>query len=888
MKIIKRLRSALWRIPVEEEVREELAHHLDLRTRELMADGLTAEAARAEAERRFGNLHRIEAQLTTLGHARNRSYARRQWLDELAQDITFAIRQYRVRPSFTAAAVVTLALGIGTATAIFSVVHAVILRPFPFDDPDRVLLVNAVFRDRPTSFSVAAFDYFRRRLTSVEQLAASGSVSFNLAEADAPERVRGARVTWNYFAALGVRPAPGRAFTAADDRPGAAPVAMLSEGLWQRRFGGDPSLIGRAVWMNGTPYDVIGIVPASFAFSAFSEDVFVPSAFTAQELSNYDNFYLNVYGRRRSDASLAQVNDELARVAANLAEEHPTLNKDRGAGAVVASDFFVGNYRVRLFVLLGAVSLILVIACANVANLLLAGLAVRTRELAVRAALGAGRGRIVRQLLTESLVLSALSGVAGVLLAYWLLPLLVASAPSGIPRLGEAAINRDVLLVACGLTLATTLLIGVLPAWQIGRRVTLREYLSGGKGAVSGALTPRTRQALLASQAALVLVVLAGAALLVRSAIALQSVPLGFDTTGVLSGRFSMPEAQYRDFSQSRAAAMTMLSHVQSSPGVAAAALDSQPPLMGGGAGNGLIPEGRPFDSSSVIISRRHIVTPDYFRVLEIPLTSGRGFSDGDLGTSPLVMVISSALARAAFGDADPIGQRIYCCEGGPGNLMWKTVIGVVGDVRPLGPAQPVGPEFYLPLMQAPESHWTGTMSIVVRAKNDGSGSDLAEVIRRAVSAVDPTLPVYDIRSMDEGHRQSMAQGRFNTLLMSALGLIGLFLAALGIYGVVAWVVSQRTKEIGVRMALGAPTARVVQQMTRQALAPVCIGLAIGLFGALGAGRVLEDQLFGVSARDPFAFAIVVGLMMLVAIVAALIPARRAARIDPSRALHEG
>ncbi len=887
MKIIRRLGSALWRLPVEQEVREELAHHIDLRTEELVARGMSRDAARAEAERRFGDLDRMQMKLASLGDRRNRTLARREWMAELSQDVVFAFRQYAARPGFAAAAVLTLALGIGATTAIFSVVHAVVLRPYPFGDPDRVLLVNALFRGRPASFSVAAFDYFRQRVTSVEQLAASGSVSFNLAQDNAPERVRGARVTWNYFEALGVRPALGRAFAAADDRPGAARVAMLSEGLWQRRFGGEATVVGREIWMNGAPYHVIGIVPVSFAFSAFSEDVFVPSAFTAQELSNYDNFYLDVYGRRRSDASLEQVNEELARVAAHLAEDQPTLNKGRGARAGVVSDFFVGNYRLRLFVLLGAVSLILVIACANVANLLLAGLAARARELAVRAALGAGRGRIVRQLLTESLVLSALSGVAGVLLAYWILPVLIAAAPSGIPRLGEAAINRDVLLVACGLIVATTLLIGVLPAWQIGRRVTLREHLSGGKGTTSGTLTPWTRQVLLASQAALVLVVLAGAALLVRSAIALQSVPLGFDTTGVLSGRFSMPATQYRDFAQSRAAAMAMLSHVQSSSRVAAAALDSQPPLMGGGAGNGLIPEGRPFDSSSVIVSRRHIVTPDYFRVLDIPLTSGRSFTDSDLRTSPLVIVISGALARAAFGDADPIGQRIYCCEGGPGNLMWKTVIGVVGDVRPLGPAQPVGPEFYLPLMQAPESLWTGTMSIVARAK-DGESSNLAEVIRGAVSVVDPTLPVYDIRSMDEGHRLTMAQGRFNTVLMSALGLIGLVLAALGIYGVVAWVVSQRTKEIGVCMALGAPAARVVRQMTREALAPVGIGLAIGLLGALGAGRALQDQLFGVSARDPLTLSVVVVLMMLVAVVAALIPARRAARIDPSRALHEG
>jgi predicted permease len=331
-----------------------------------------------------------------------------------------------------------------------------------------------------------------------------------------------------------------------------------------------------------------------------------------------------------------------------------------------------------------------------------------------------------------------------------------------------------------------------------------------------------------------------------------------------------------------------MLDHLQRAPGVALAALDSQPPLMGGGSTNGIVPEGRTFDMSSMILSRSHAVTADYFRVLRIPLTRGRLFTDRDVRTAPLVMVVSEALAREAFGDDDPIGKRLICCEGSPEDPMWKTVVGVVGDVRPRGPAAPAPPEFYLPLMQIPAGQWAGrSMSLIARVDN-GDAAALAPIVRQAVAAVDPTLPLYNVRTMDDGHRLTMAQARFNTLLMAALGVIGLVLAALGIYGVVAWVVSQRTREIGLRMALGAPAPRVVRQMTSEALTPVGIGLAIGLVGALGAGRALQDQLFGVSARDPLTLAVVVVVMMLVAFVAALIPARRAARIDPSRALHEG
>ena len=888
MKIIRRLRSALWRIPVEQEVREELSHHIDLRTQELIAGGMTPDAARAEAERRFGNLHRVEAQLTTLGHARDRSLARREWLAELAQDVRFAFRQYVRRPGFTTAAIATLAIGIGAATAIFSVVHAVILRPFPFDDPDRVLLVQTTFRGNPGSWSVGGFDYLGQRVQTFDHLAALGAADFNLADAGTPERVRGARVTWNYFAVFGVGPSWGRAFTASDDQPGAPRVVILGHGLWHRRFAEDPNVVGQQVRIDGIPHEIVGVMPATFDFTSYAEDVFVPIALTAEQRANYDNFHLDLYGRRRADISLEQVNDELSRIAASLAQDQPMLNKERGAQAELVSEFFVGGYRTRLWVLLGAVTLILVIACVNVANLLLAQLVARARELAMRAALGAGRGRIVRQLLTESLVLSSVGGLAGVLLAYCMLPALIASAPTAIPRLSDAGLSGEVLAASLALTSGSTVLIGLFPAWLTSRRVSQRDELGDDRGALAGRLRPWVRHVLVGAQAGLVLIVLAGAALLVRSAIHLQAVPLGFDTSGVLNARVMLPQSQYGDFVQARSMVLAMLDNLQGATGVAVAALDSQPPLMGGGSSNLLIPEGRAMEMSSGILSRSHAITPDYFRVLRIPLTRGRFFTDRDVRPAPLVMIVSDALAREAFGDDNPVGKRMICCEGGPDDPMWKTVVGVVGDVRPRGPADPARPEFYLPLMQIPAGQWGGrTMSLVARAEN-GDAAALGATVRQAVAAVDPTLPLYDLRTMDEGHRRTMAQARFNTVMMSSLGLTGLLLAAIGIYSLVAWVVSQRTKEIGVRMALGAPTPRVVRHVTMQALGPVGAGLAAGMLAALAAGRALEDQLFEVSARDPLTLAAVALLMLLVASVAAFVPARRAARIDPSRALHEG
>jgi predicted permease len=882
------LRSWLWRVPVEQEVQEELAHHLELRTEELIARGMAPAAARAEAERRLGGRAKMASTLRQLGHDRDQSRRRRQWLADLLWDLRVAMRQALQRPAFTLSVVLTLAIGLGATTAIFSVVYAVVLAPFPYAEPDRVLAVYTTWKDRPGNTSAGNFDYLRQRAATLQPLAAGSLVSFNLAGDDQPERVLGLRATSTWFDVFQIPPRQGRTFSADEDQPGRHFVAVLTHWLWQRRFGGRADAIGQTLRLNNEPYTIVGIMPAAFDAVTDEAEVIVPIAFTAERLAMYDEHYLNLYGRRQAGVSQAQVNDELARVAAGLRRDHPEQNVERGATSERLDRTIVGDFRLRLLILLLAVSMVLAIACGNAANLLLARLAVRARELSIRSALGAGRGRIVRQVLAESLVLALLGGLAGVLTAWWALPVLIAAAPEGVPRLSEASLNGTVLSVAVLLAIGSAVVVGVLPSWSATAR-NLRKDLGDGKGAVTGALVPRLRQALIAGQAAIVVIVLAGAALLIRSAINLQQVPVGFDTAGVLRARVGLPESHYPSAEPVRTAFDSLVTSIAASPGVALAALDSQAPLVGTGGSNGLIPEGRPIRMESVINSRSHFVTPGYFRLLRQSVKAGRDFAATDIRSAPLVMIVNETLAREAFGGADPIGRRITCCEGSPESPMWKTVVGVVADVHSRGPAAEPVPEFYLPVAQIPDVAWTwvnNTMDVMVRSAS-GDPVALTGAIRAAVRGLDASVPVYAVRTMDEGLRRSTAQARFNTMLMTLLALTGLLLAALGIYSVIAWLVAQRTREIGVRMALGASSTQVVRQVVGHGIRPVTAGLMAGIAGALAVGGLLEGQLFRVSPRDPLTLALVVAVLLVVALFAALIPARRATMIDPARALHD-
>lgn len=886
MALRQRLRSLLWRVPIEQEVHDELSHHVELRTRELIARGLDPAAARAEAERPMA-AGRVAAELTRLGRRRNRSWARREWTDEFRQDVSLALRQCRAQPGFTLSAVLTLALGIGATTSIFSVVHAVVLKPYAYSDPDRVVLAYSIFRGHPSDWSAAGYQYFDERLTTIDWFAAAADVSLNLADAGQPEQVAGRRVTWSYFPLFGIAPAHGRVFTADEDRPGRTSAVVLSDRLWRRRFQADPSVVGRSIRLNGEAHNVIGVMPPDFDQIGDPAEAWLPVGFTPEQLATHDTFYLDVYARTKAGVSLAQVKDEFSRVARSLAADHPHMNSERGADVELLSSFLVGDYRLRLFILLAAVGLVLAIACGNVANLLLARLAARSRELAIRAAIGAGRGRIVRQVLTESLVLATVGGAAGIVVSWWALPALVAMAPEGVPRLTMTTLDPSVLAAAAALVASSALIVGLLPAWQVTRRTTLTTELGDGRGAAGGSLKPWLRQTLIGAQAALVMMVLSAAALLVRTSINLQQEPLGFDTTGVLTARVSLPAAQYGSPAQAREAFRQVLEGVASSRGVRFAALDSQTPLVAYGSSNGLVPEGRPYTADQVIISASHFVTTDYFSVLNIPLKTGRTFTGADIREAPLVMVINEALAKSAFGGEDPIGKRMGCCEGSPDEPAWKIVVGVVGDIKARGPAEPARPEFYLPILQVPDAAWSWiARTLIVTVRGDDAAA-MAGAIRESVRLVDNTLPVFAIRTLDEGLSRAMARARFNTLLMTLLAGIALMLAALGIYSMIAWLVAQRTREIGVRMALGASTRDVVRMMSAHGLKPVIVGLAVGTAGAVATTRLLQGQLFEVGPRDPVALAGTAALLLIVAGAATVIPAWQATTIDPATALRE-
>jgi len=875
-----------WRPRVEQEVDDELAFHLEMRARELVEAGMDPDAARREAERSLGGLPGARGTLHMLGEERNLHLARTQYIGELGQDAAFAWRQLRRAPGFTAIAVLTLALGIGGTTSIFSILNAVVLQPIQLREPERLLVVGETFQGALSGMSAGNFVDAAAGAPGFDGMAAANFVSQNLSDGVTPERIVAGKVTANYLDVLGVRPALGRTFADDEDRPGSDRVVVLSHHLWARRFGGDASIVGREIRMNGVTYLVAGVMPASLDLASNGEDVWMPIAFTPAQRVLHDEHYLTVYGRLKSGVTRERVNAELEAVAARLRRDFPKDDAHLGYLTQSFRDQFVGDYRMRILVLLGAVGVVLLIACGNVANLLLARGSARAREIAVRSALGAGRSRIVRQLLTESVVLASAAAAAGVMLAAWSTRALVAWAPDGVPRLEQAHLDLAALAFAVAVALASSVACGLAPALHLARTDTQTALRDGGRGATGGGFRDRLRGALIVSEVALSLLLLFGAGLLIRSAIALQRVHPGFDATGVLTARFTLPETTYGDPVHERDTLRRINEAALQLPGVTASAVTSYVAMGGGGGSNGLLAEKNgTFDPQDFIISTLRLTTPGFFAAMRTPIIKGRAFTDDDRAGGQKVMIVSAALAARAFPGQDPIGKRIVCCEDGPDGFDRKVVVGVAGDIRSRGPAVEPRPEFYLPMAQAPNDawHWFRTFYVVVRTNRDPSS--LVVPLRETVARLDPDLPIFDVRTMDQRIAGTLATARFNTLLLSLLGGIGLLLAASGIYGVIAYFVSQRTQEIGVRIALGASTASVVTLILGQALRPVAIGAVVGIAGAIGAGRVLSTQLFNVSAADPLTIAAVVATLIGVALVASAVPARRAASVDPTRAL---
>jgi len=808
-------------------------------------------------------------------------------LHDLRSDSRFALRQLAAHPGFAALAVLTLALGIGATTAIFSAVHAVVLNPLPLPEPNRIVAVYEDWRGRAGNVSAGNFVDTQARSSSFEAMTAIQYSSFNLSLAGTAERVIGARATAGFFTVFGVHPAIGRAFSDAEDQPGHEQVVVISHRLWTRRFAADPTLVGRDIRLSGRPYQVIGIMPASFDLSADSEELWVPAAFTPERKATHDEHYLTVYGRLKHDTTQQQAYADVMRIARQLRGEFPKDDQELAFQIVPLMQEFVGDYRSRLFILFGAVVVVLLIACTNVANLLLARGAARVGEIAVRSALGASRGRIFRQLLVESLVIAGVAAATGLAIASWGIHALVSLSPPGIPRLEQARLDGSVLFFALGAAILSALLSGAAPALRAVKGDLQGVLKEGGRSAGMGGVKDRLRTALIAGELALALLLLTGASLLIQSALALQRVPPGFDPEGVVSARLSLPADTYDTPLRVQQTFERIVAEASTIPGVIIAAVSSQVPRAPGGNGNGLLPEGKAPESQNFILSRLRMVTPGYFDAMRIPIARGRALNDADRRGALKVMVISQALARVAFGDANPIGKRISCCEGGPDSGPdYKTVVGVAGDVRSGVPGEAPSPEFYLPIAQLPVEAWTWiqrTMYVVIRASagSDAGGESLRAAVRRAA----PEVPLFDVRTMEQRLGASLSTSRFNTFLLTLLGTIGLVLAAIGIYGVMAYFVSRRAQEIGVRIALGATRRDVVLLVLRQSVRPLAIGIVLGLVASTTLASVLKTQLFGVTARDPLTLVGVVIVLTGVALVATLIPAGRAAGVDPTDAL---
>jgi len=798
-------------------------------------------------------------------------------------DLRFAFRSLRRSPTLALAVVLTLALCIGATTAVFSVVYAVLFRPLPFADPQGVMLFQEVWRDMPGgSVSVGNWADAKREDHLFTYLVPMSGASVNLAGADVPENVTAARVGWDFFRMLGVEPALGRGFLAEEDRPGADGVVVLSDGLWRRRFGADPGIVGREIRIDGVPRQVIGVMPASLDYTLYDEELWLPAAFTPAQLAEHDEHYLAVLGRLKAGVTMAQVRAELDQIARGLQERYPRENSERGFGVATLHEQLVGDYRARLFVLLGAVAFVLLIACANIANLLLARATARARETAIRAAVGAGRRHIIRHALAESLVLAAGGGVLGVLAAYWGVAGLIAIGPADIPRLHLARVDGPVLLFVVLLTVAAGLAFGLGPAVRMASQLPQDALKEGGRSGSSGR-RDRLRNVLVVGEIALALVLLTGAGLLIRSAIALNDVDPGFDPRGVLVGRVSLPESGYGTPEAAEQAFERIAERLTLGPGVAAAGLVSSAPFEGGGD-NGLIPEGRPLEVQYAIQSDFRLVTPGYFQAMGLRLRQGRAVTDQDHAGAPLVMVVNQTLAHRAWPGQDPIGKRVACCEPGPdGGPNWKTVVGVVADVHARGLGREAPAEFYLPMAQAPRAAWRWierTMTLAVRTTGDPMAA--APAMRDAVWGLDRSLPVYSIATMGDRRTESLASSRFSTLLLTAFGVIALLLAAIGVYGVISYGVTQRAQEIGIRVALGAGRARVLRLVVGHAATLTGMGLLLGLAGAMALSRLMGGLLFQVSPTDPPTLGAGVLVLAVVALIAALLPAERAARLDPS------
>jgi len=802
-------------------------------------------------------------------------------MEELFRDIRHGARMLAASPGFTLVAILALALGIGANTAIFTVVNTVLLRPLPFEDSERLVQIWGSTPSKGIPFhNVFHSDAceWRKQSQSFQAMSAGAPGSINLVLGDEPERLETWRVNSSFFPMLGVKFHRGRSFSAEEDRPGAAPVAVMTYPLWQRRFGSDPGILGKTILLDDTPYTVIGILPAGFRFTGRTIDLFAPLAL-AETRGGPGDTTVTVFARLKPGVSKEQAQTEMTTVGRRLEQYRQTLGVTPRVWGL--REFVVRDIKQSLIVLLAAVGLVLLIACANVANLLLARAGMRQRELALRTALGASRGRIVRQLLTESAMLGLAGGAAGILFAYAGVRSLLALVPDRYPLLSEASIDGRVLGFTLLVSLATGIIFGLAPALASSRSRALNEALKeGGRGSGESISRARLRSTLVVAEVALALVLLIGAGLMIRSFVELTKVNPGFNAKGVLTASINLPRGRYEKAGQRIEFFRKLFAELRAIPGVQAAGATTSIPLTQHNNGTGLIIEGRPVPPPTDIpIVWFRIVNSDYFRAMEIPLLRGRLFNEQDQAGPPVALV-NETLARRFFPGEDAIGKKFTNGIPRPGNpTTWITIVGVVGDLHHMGLEEPPDAELFWPYQQlAP-----GSLSVAIRTNSDSES--FASLLRKTVAAIDKNQPVSRIRGMADILAGSIAPQRLSVILLGIFAGLALTLAAVGIYGVISFSVTRRTREIGVRMTLGARARDVILMVVGQALLLSIVGVAIGLGAAFALTRLMGSLLFGVSATDPAILAGVSVLLVAVAVLASYLPARRAAAVDPLEAL---
>jgi putative ABC transport system permease protein len=798
-------------------------------------------------------------------------------METLLKDIRYGVRTLLKTPGFTAAAVIALALGIGANTAIFSVVNAVLLRPLPFQQSDQLVMVwekRAQLGRERNVVSPPDFNDWRAQNQVFEDMAAFSGQGFNLGAGTEPERIQGAGVSPSLFSILRVQPRLGRAFQADEDRPNSNPVVIIGSALWQRSFASDPEIVGKTIKLDEKAYTVVGVMPADFVFPDRRAEIWVPLTLSPEDANNRGGHNLRVVARLKPGVTLQQARTEMDSITAQLEQQYK-VNTGHRANVFSLYDEVVAGARPALLVLLGAVAFVLLIACANVANLLFARSSARQKEMAIRTALGARRSRIIRQLLTESVILAITGGIVGVLLALWGLDLLLAIGGNSIPRVKEIKLDSWVLGFSILISLATGLLFGLVPALQASKPDLNETLKEGGRSASGSIRHNRTRSFFVIAEVAICLVLLIGAGLMLRSFARVVSVSPGFNPDNLLSMNLALSGSRYGGAEQVASFYQRALERLSSLPGVQSAAATSGLPMAGGFGSRYFGIEGRPPQPAGQGFNANvNLTTPGYFQTMNIPLIQGRDFDQRDVMKAPEVVIINQDMVRRYWPDEDPIGKRLAV-----GNGPWRTVVGVVGDVKQAGLDIETRPEMFWPYYQLPLSFST----FVVRTSGDPEA--MTSGVRRAMQDIDEALPLYDIKPVNEVISESVAPRRFNMLLLSIFAGLALVLAAVGLYGVISYSVSQRTHEIGIRMALGASHKSVLRLVVGQGMILALIGVGIGVIASFFLTKFMATLLFGVSATDPLTFVGISVLLTGVSIVASFIPARRAMKVDPMVAL---